>query len=398
MSTSVKLKFLPSKIQGKEGIVALQLIHNRKVRLLRTRFRLLSNEWNMESCSIIFHSTDYERNMILNSIKRGLDEEMQQLQNLVCLFESKGNYSVDELVEHYTNNSLNGYLFSFIDYTIKILKNNNQNKTAIVYNTTKQSFAKFIAAQDIPMNNIDNELILKYELFLKNSGMKKNSTSCYIRALRSIYNKAVKQGLCMQKNPFKGTYTGTDKTIKRAVSEEVIVHLKNLDLESHQDLALTRDLFMFSFYMRGISFVDMANLKTGNIKNGYIVYIRSKTKQSLTVRLESCMQEIIDRYCSRSIDDYLLPVYTEKNRNHTSQLRTFNKRLKNISEILGLEKPLSSYVARHSWATIALRKKVPIEVISEGMGHENETTTRIYLASIGQSAVDEANMEIIRLK
>jgi integrase len=215
--------------------------------------------------------------------------------------------------------------------------------------------------------------------------------------LRSIYNKAVRQGLCLQKHPFKGTYTGIDKTGKRAVDEDIILALKKMDLTQNVNLELTRDLFMFSFYMRGISFVDMANLRKSNVQNGYITYIRSKTKQQLSVRLEPCMQEIIDRYRSRTIDDYLLPVFTPHNRSHTSQLRTYNKRLKRISEMLGLEKPLSSYVARHSWATIALRKEVPIEVISEGMGHENETTTRIYLASIGQSAVDEANMKIIGL-
>ena len=110
------------------------------------------------------------------------------------------------------------------------------------------------------------------------------------------------------------------------------------------------------------------------------------------------MQEIISRYELQTIDDYLLPIYTAQNHSHTSQLRNYNKRLKRISEMLGLEKPLSSYVARHTWATLALRKGVSIDVISESMGHENETTTRIYLASLEQSAVDKANERIIRLE
>ena len=110
------------------------------------------------------------------------------------------------------------------------------------------------------------------------------------------------------------------------------------------------------------------------------------------------MQEIILRYESQTIDDYLLPVYTAQYRDNASQLRNHNKRLKRISDLLGLEKPLSSYVTRHTWATMALRKGVPIEVISESMGHENETTTRIYLASLEQSVVDKANAEIIKLK
>jgi integrase len=174
--------------------------------------------------------------------------------------------------------------------------------------------------------------------------------------------------------------------------------MRNLDLSAHSELALARDLFLFSFYMRGMSFVDMANLRKGNVKNGYIVYARSKTKQTLTVKIEDCMQKIITSYEQQTIDDYLLPIYTAQNRENTSQLRNHNKRLKRISEMLKLEKPLSSYVSRHTWATLALRKGVPEEVISESMGHENETTTRIYLASLGQSVVDKANAEIIKLK
>jgi integrase len=110
-----------------------------------------------------------------------------------------------------------------------------------------------------------------------------------------------------------------------------------------------------------MSFVDMANLRISNVKNGYIIYARSKTKQALTVKIEDCMQEIIMRYEHTTIDDYLLPVYTTQNRDHTSQLRNHNKRLKRISDMLGLENPLSSYVSRHTWATMALRKGIPVK-------------------------------------
>jgi hypothetical protein len=106
-----------------------------------------------------------------------------------------------------------------------------------------------------------------------------------------------------------------------------------MDLAEYKELALARDLFMFSFYMRGISFIDMANLRKSNMKNGYIVYSRSKTKQMLTIKLEVCMKEIIARYEAQTINDYLLPVYTAQNRDHSSQLRNYNKRLKRISDL-----------------------------------------------------------------
>jgi site-specific recombinase XerD len=398
MATSVKLKFIPSKIKNKEGVVCLQLIHNRKIKLLRTRFRLFSTEWDKKTETVFLGNVRIERQSYLQSIKTGLDTQLRQLEKLIRLLEMKSDYTIDELADLYTNNSFNGYLFPFVDYTVKCLKENNRKKTASICITAKTSFERFLGGQDILLDKIDNDLMQKYETYLKNTGVMKNTVSCYMRALRSVYNQSVKRGLTSQKNPFANIFTRIDKTVKRAVNEDVIVQLKNSNLSSHKELALARDLFMFSFYMRGISFIDMANLRKSNLKNGYIVYSRSKTRQMLTVKLETCMQEIISRYELQTVDDYLLPVYTAQNRDNTSQLRNHNKRLKRISDLLKLEKPLSSYVSRHTWATLALHKGIPIEVISESMGHENETTTRIYLASLGQSVVDKANAEIIRLE
>jgi len=398
MSTSIKFKFVPSKIKSKAGIICLQLIHNRKIKLLRTRFRLFPTEWDNQKETVLFGNSDTERQCYLQSIKMGLDAESKQLAELIRILEMKSDYTVEELAELYTNNSFNGYFFPFVDYVVKNLKAGNRKKTASICITAQKSFERFLSGQDILIDKIDNDLMRKYENWLKSTGTMKNTVSCYMRSLRSVYNQAVKQGLTSQKNPFANIFTRIDKTVKRAVSEDVIVRLKNMDLSPHKELALARDLFMFSFYMRGISFVDMANLRKCNLKNGYIIYSRSKTRQMLTVKLEACMQEIISRYESQTIDDYLLPVYTAQNRDNASQLRNHNKRLKRISDLLGLEKPLSSYVTRHTWATLALRKGISIEVISESMGHENETTTRIYLASLGQSVVDKANAKIIRLE
>jgi len=395
--TSVKIKFRNSTIENKEGVLFFQLIHSRKTRLLRTRFRLFPDEWDDQKETVLFGNSGMERQSHLLSVKTGLDTELKQLEELIRLLEMKSNYTVDELTDLYTSNSFNGYLFPFIDYVAKLLKEENRNKTATILSTTKRSFERFLYGQDILLDKMDNDLMRKYENYLRNTGMMKNTISCYMRSLRSVYNQAVKRGLTSQKNPFVNIFTRIDKTVKRAVNEDVVIRLKNLYLTGYKELALARDLFMFSFYMRGISFIDMANLRKNSVKNGYIVYSRSKTKQMLNVKIEDCMQQIISRYESRTIDDYLLPVYTEQNRDHSSQLRNHNKRLKRISDLLGLEKPLSSYVSRHSWATLALRKGISVEVISESMGHENETTTRIYLASLGQSVVDEANAEIIKL-
>ena len=395
--TSVKVKFRKSTIKNREGVLYFQLIHNRKAKLITSRFRLHPHEWDVRLSTVVIDDSDSERRTYLQNIEEGLESELQQIYDLISILEKRGDYTTKELAEYYLNHSFNGYFFPFIEYQIKKLRVDNRTKTASIYETAKRSFSRFRYGEDIRIDKINSALIQRYEAHLKDNNVCLNSISCYMRALRAIYNQAVQKGLTILKNPFKEVYTSIDKTIKRAVNEDAIVKLHRLDLSERPTLQQARDLFMFSFYTRGMSFVDMANLKQNNLKNGYLVYARSKTKQMLTIKVEKCIEEIIERYGNATINGYILPIYSNHNRDYNSHLRTYNKRLKRISEMLELEKPLSSYVSRHSWATIALRKGISVQVISEGMGHENEKTTRIYLASLDQSIIDDANAQIIAL-
>lgn len=160
--------------------------------------------------------------------------------------------------------------------------------------------------------------------------------------------------------------------------------------------AFARDMFLFSFYMRGMSPIDMANLKADNVRNGLLTYRRQKTGQQLSIRWENCMQQIVDRYSSLS-DGYLLPILRpcKSKFKYKNEMLKINGALKRIGQKIGLSHPLTMYVARHSWASIARSKNVPISVISEGMGHNSERTTQIYLASIDRSQIDNANVSII---
>ncbi len=240
MATSIKLKFIPSKIKNKSGVICLQLIHNRKIKLLRTRFRLFPDEWDNQNETVLLGNSDMERQIYLQSIKIGLDAELRQLVELIRLLERKSDYTVEELTDLYTGNSFNGYLFPFVDYTIKKLKDNNRPKTAAILQTVKTSFENFLCHHDILIDRIDNDLIKKYEIYLRSKGVTKNTISCYMRALRSVYNQAVKRGLSTQKSPFANIFTRIDKTVKRAVNEDIIVRLKNMDLSAHKELALAR--------------------------------------------------------------------------------------------------------------------------------------------------------------
>lgn len=219
-----------------------------------------------------------------------------------------------------------------------------------------------------------------------------------MRNLRAIYNRAVEKDITVQRSPFKHVYTGIDKTVKRALSAKTIKEIKNLDLSLSPQLDFARDLFMFSFYTRGMSFIDMAFLKKKDLHGGILSYRRKKTNQQLFIKWEKPMQEIIDKYDTGD-SLYLLPIIKETGTDSRTQYKNgahlVNDKLKKIGEQLGLETPLTSYVARHSWASIAKSKNIPVSTISEAMGHDSENTTRIYLASLDTSSVDKANSIVL---
>ena len=164
-------------------------------------------------------------------------------------------------------------------------------------------------------------------------------------------------------------------------------------------LDFARDMFIMSFMLRGMSFVDMAYLKKKDLANGYITYKRSKTGQQLTIEWTKDMQDILNKYPENE-SDYLLPIIRNRGVKDRYVYRNvgynINHNLKTIARKLGLSIPLTMYVARHSWASAAKAKGVPLSVISEGMGHDSETTTQIYLASLDTSVVDRANSLILK--
>lgn len=206
-------------------------------------------------------------------------------------------------------------------------------------------------------------------------------------------------GLTMQRYPFKHVYTGIDKTVKRAVSLKIIRQIRNLDLTLNPSLDYARDMFLFSFYTRGMSFVDMAFLKKRDIQNGILSYRRQKTHQQLFIKWEKPMQDIVEKYDTRNTP-YLLPIIrnmqVDERRQYKTAAHRVNSKLKKLGEQMGLTIPLTSYVARHAWASIARSKNISISVISEAMGHDSENTTRIYLASLDTSVVDKANSLILK--
>lgn len=293
---------------------------------------------------------------------------------------------------------------SFMKSIVIQLKQLGRVRTSETYKATLSSFMVFLKEQDVPIDGITSNLMLLYEAYLKGRGVCMNTISFYMRNLRAVYNRAVEKGLTPQNNPFRHVYTGVDKTVKRAIPIKTVKALKMLDLSMKPSLDFARDMFMFSFYTRGMSFIDMAYLRKTDLQNGILTYRRRKTGQELNIRWEKCMAEIIAKY-PKNETDFLLPIIRVackreqgvERRQYDNALHLVNYHLKELSTMLKLQRPLTMYVARHSWASAAKAKNVPLSVISEGMGHDSETTTQIYLASLETSVVDKANKMILDL-
>jgi integrase len=291
----------------------------------------------------------------------------------------------------------------------KDLIRSGQERTAEAYRTVSRGLIRFNKGKDIPLKHINANLIKNFERDMKAKGKSLNTISYYMRNLRAIYNKAIRDKQIEAKavNPFSDVFTGFKKTRKRALSLDELKQLDRLDF-----LRLTRDksqgiipdaclskawrIFFFCFYARGMNFVDMAYLRKENIRGGVISYYRKKTGQLIEIKLTPVLQELIDSF-SRDVkfSPYVFPVITDPDkparRQYQSALRLQNIYLKKLCKLAGVKSKVTTHVTRHSWATIAKEENLPIWVISEGLGHSNEKMTYTYLASFDRSVLDQAS-------
>lgn len=380
--TSVKIKIMDSPSGTGEGVVCYVIRHGRRTRLIVSGRRV----------ALPVRESDI-------AVHKAVDMDMARLKRVIAGMEARGwDYSVDDVAEEYGRQCKSGLLFDFMERVIASLLANGRVRTSETYRAALNSFRRFRSGEDVMIDCLDGAMMEAYQAWLRRRGLVPNTVSFYARILRAVYNRAVEQGLTADCRPFRHVYTGVDKTVKRALQLPVIRKIKNLDLKEAPELAYARDMFMMSFYLRGMSFVDMAYLRKTDLRAGYIVYRRRKTGRQLVIKWTRAMQQIVDRYPDNNTG-YLLPVIRNNSHNERNAYRNtsynINHGLKRIAELVGVSIPLTMYVARHSWATAAKEKGVPVRVISEGMGHDSEATTQIYLASLDTSVVDRANSLIL---
>lgn len=396
---TIKVKFRPSTIADREGTIYYQIIHERKVRQLLSDYRVFPTEWD-ESRSMVTSRPGNVRKFFILSIRERIHWDIERLTKIDRKLDSNGlYYTADDVIDEFNRYAQEYSLFNFMEGIIAKLKQNGKVRTSETYKSTLNSFKKFREGEDIMLDCLTSEIMEEYEAWHHKRGVAPNTISFYTRILRAVYNRAVEHDIIENRNPFRHVYTGVDKTVKRALPIELVKRIKTLDLSLTLSLDFARDMFLMSFYLRGMSFIDMAFLKKSDLKNGYITYRRRKTGQQLIIEWTKEMQQILDKYPENE-SDYLLPVIRNPGTNERCTYRNvgynINHNLKSIAGMVGITIPLTLYVARHSWASAAKAQGIPISVISEGMGHDSEATTQIYLASLDTSVVDKANSLILK--
>ena len=398
---TIKLKFRPSSVPDAEGTLYYQVIHKRKVKYISTEHHIYADEWD-EKAETIVVTAESERKETLAMMQCKIDKAFKQLRSILDRTERcHKDYTVEDLCKAFIKEQTYKTVFVFLHEQATKKEQMKRLGTARTYGNAYRRFKAFREDVDLTFDELTPDMIECYEAWLIDRRLKQNSIRCYLRTLNTLLCKAVAEGLLSNRNLFSRVRLSYVKTTKRAVSEKELKVIANLELPEHSTMALARDIFMFSFYMRGMPFVDIAYLRKTDLKNGMWTYCRRKTNQCLMLELEKAQQKILDRYAHQTENGpYLLPIINKEDGTEYLQYQrmqtNINRALKKIGEMAELKMPLTTYVARHTWASVARDMNIPISIISEGMGHNSIKTTQVYLNSIDISRINEANKRIIK--
>ncbi|MDL2243281.1 site-specific integrase [Bacteroidales bacterium OttesenSCG-928-J19] len=415
--TSVHVVFRPSTRPGHfEGSLSLRLIQERNVKAITLPgCKLYPEEWNKAAGHIIYPAEDLDRSEYLSETNNRINHEVKIIKNHLMKMEQRGRYSLDDVAKLYRRYSDDDKLLGYGETLALEKERRGSHRTAGAYRSSMRALVRYNKG-DIPLNHINSLLIKDFEKHLEREGKMKNTISYYMRNLRVIYNRAVSDNRILNKtreNPFSGVFTGVAKTIKRSLKAGEVKSIEDVDFpgkiseaasirkkEALMKIQKAQRYFLFCVYARGMCFIDLAYLKKSDIRDGTLQYIRKKTGSQIGMKVTPEMQSIMDSFADEVRDSsYVFPIIDVNNSNPEKQyeyaLRIQNMRLKALANMSGIQKPVSTHWARHSWATIAKQENIPVNVISEGLGHSSERVTQIYLGLLNNSLLDEANERII---
>lgn len=425
MKTSIKpLLNIRKDSAGQRYTLVLQVIHQRRRGVIFTPYQLLPEEFDRKKGMAVATSRAKAHVAFICEVNDHIARQMREVERVVAELERmRRQYTTRDIVSAFRERYNNRYVGTFFRAQITLKQTEGKHGTATTYRTTLNAFERFAGARRIRFDQIDEGLMMEFEHYLLSVPLQRNTVTFYLRIFRAVYNKARRKGYAPKgATPFEGVSFRIEETRKLAISAQTLRRLVELDYSRNISLAIARNLFLFSFYSRGMSFVDMAYLRQSDIYDGAIHYRRHKTGQLFTVRIVPQLQAIIDHY-KKLNPPWVLPLMMDAEpdgsyrslvcRSDDPQVRkdyetrlhlrykyarsNFWRYLRYISRDLGLERNLSFNVARHTWASLAQDKDIPVTVISKSLGHTSEKTTHIYLSELNPEKIDLANRLVTRL-
>jgi len=388
----------------KEGMfpVVMRIVKNRKSKLISLGLECLKKDWDEENNQFKkTHPNQLQRNRLLLKHK---DRALKIIDEFLM---DEIDFTLDQFEEKFRGIEPNKMtVLEFWNEIISDLTKSGKVGNAKALNETKTSLFNFHKKNNLMFKEITPAFLEKYEVYLRENNNTDGGVAFKMRELRSIYNRAIKKNVIDEKYyPFKTYKVSKLKVgnIKKALTREEVRLIENFDDTQYPNLGEAKRIFLFSYYCRGMNYFDIMMLKWSNISGDRINYIRSKTKGKFNISILKPVKEILDFYKNTlSATDYVFPILLSENltaiqiqnRKH-KKLQRFNSDLKKIAEIVGIDKPLSSYVARHSYATNLKQLGVSTDIVSQSMGHTNVAITTAYLKDFEDDVIDKENEKLL---
>ena len=396
--SSIKIVLRKKGLSDGTFPICLRITKDRKTKYFNTIYKSSEKEWDAAAGCFKSRNSNYiQSNRLLLKIKA------RALKVYADLDFEKEYFNLDDFERQFRVNAnpKNDFVFPFWEEIIAEMKLAGRMGNARLYNETFKSIQRFSKIKKLRFIDINNSFLNKYEAWLRSRGGADGGISIKQRTLRALYNKAIERNIIKDVNhPFK-TYKVSrlkGRGIKKALDFEQVTKIIHFDVQKNLHLRDARNYFVFSFYTRGMNFADMMVLDWNDVEAKTISYIRNKTKGRFVITILPPVQEILDYYKEQSLPtkyvfpillkDGLTPNQIEHRKKKT--LAKFNRDLKEIAKLSHINKPLSSYVARHSFANCLKQKGVATDVIGESLGHKDITTTQVYLKELGSTILDDA--------
>ena len=410
MNTNIEAVLYTSKtLSNGQYPIMLRLTKNRKRKYISLHISLSSEHWDFEKCKPKRNCPNRAQ------IEKLIRHKVEELQNQVMAFKAdEKEYTLHTLIDKTTKSSSRVTVGEYLNSYIEKLQSANRIGNADTFIHLRTALTKCFGSLDLYFNDLDISRLKELEdWFRQTAHLSANSIGIRFRSLRALYNQAIEDGIVKQDSyPFDSFKVSQFKedTAKRALTKEQIRLIIELDVRLLTKyptpfMQLSKDLFLFSYLGCGINLTDMLHLRYRDVFDSRVTYHRQKTGKLISFYLQPMAMDILRKYYQEehTPNDYIFPVLKRNFHISATQqygrvkrvTRRINRYLKVIGEHLNLPIPLTTYVARHSYATVLKRSGVSTSIISESLGHSSEKITQIYLDSFENSQIDEAMKHLL---